>query len=532
MKTTLLKQPFKIILIFIIILGIIVRLINLENRVYWKDEVFTSLRVSGYTEEEVIKNLYDGRVLSSDDLDKYQQTRFFNNPIGTVYGLAKEEAQLPPLYFLLVKLWVSLFGNSVTITRSLSAILSIISCLFLYLLCRELFEFNRVAWLAMALLAVSPFYVIYSQEARPYSLWLLTSLLSNWMLLRSLRLNNKLNWSMYALTIILGLYTSPFSLFLNLGQAAYVFLMEQLRLNEIVKNYLMSLIIGILGFSPWLAIIFIRYHQIKGRTSWSSNSYDNGLIELIFNWLRNITRTFVDFELLNAPFSYFSQHPLIYLIVVIPISLLVGYSVYFLCRNTSKSTWSFIILWILSTAVPLILADLILGGRRSGTARYLLPSYLGLQISVAYFLAVKTRNATLVGKQKGFQLITIFICCTGLLSSFYISSQGFWWNKDPSRYYQNAEVIAIINQTSNSLVISDEKWDQIITLSYSLSPNIKYQLVKQYKQKKLPNDFNNYFLYKPSKDLREKFEQNEKYQLQAAYKSNNPWLWVIEESKN
>ncbi|WP_198648936.1 glycosyltransferase family 39 protein, partial [Cyanothece sp. BG0011] len=129
-----------------------------------------------------------------------KKTHFFNNPIGTIYGLAKEEAQLPPLYFLLVKLWVSLFGNSVTVTRSLSAILSIISCLVLYLLCKELFELNIVAWLAMALLAVSPFYVIYSQEARPYSLWLLTSLWSNWMLLRSLRLKNKWNWEDITLT--------------------------------------------------------------------------------------------------------------------------------------------------------------------------------------------------------------------------------------------------------------------------------------------------------------------------------------------
>ncbi|EAZ89531.1 glycosyltransferase family 39 protein [Crocosphaera chwakensis] len=528
MTTNLSKKLFKTIIIFIIILGIIVRLTNLDNRVYWKDEVFTSLRVSGYTEEEVIKNLYDGSVLSSEDLQKYQQTRFFNNPIGTVYGLAKEEAQLPPLYFLLVKLWVSLFGNSVTITRSLSAIFSIISCFVLYLFCKELFESNMVAWLSMALLAVSPFYVVYSQEARPYSLWLLTSLLSNWMLLRSLRLNNKWNWRMYALTIVLGLYTSPFSLFLNLGQGVYVFLREKSKFNQIVKKYLMSLIIGILGFSPWLAIIVIRYHQIKGRTSWSSNNYENGLIELIFNWLRNITRTFVDFELLNAPFSYLSQHPFIYLIAVIPVSFLVGYSVYFLCKNSSKSTWLFILLWIASTAFPLILADIILGGRRSGTARYLLPSYLGLQISVAYCLATGLKNTISAWKQKLLQIMTICICFVGLVSSFYASSQAFWWNNDPSRYYQNPEILPIINKTSNSLVISDEKWDQIMTLSYSLSPDIQYQLVKQYNQKELPDNFKNYFLYKPSKNLKEQFEEKKNYQVQAAYESNDPWLWVIE----
>ncbi|MGK7940366.1 MAG: glycosyltransferase family 39 protein [Crocosphaera sp.] len=528
---TLLKEPFKIIIILIIVVGIAVRLLNLEQRVYWKDEVFTSLRVSGYTEEEVIEGLYNGSVLSLEDLQGYQQTYFFNNPIGTVYGLAKEEAQLPPLYFLIVKFWVSLFGNSIIITRSISALLGLIACFIMYLLCRELFKLNLIAWIGMALLSISPFYVIYSQEARPYSLWLLTTLSSSLMLLRALRINNLLNWGGYSLTIILGLYTSPFSLFLSLGQGVYVYLEERLKLNAIVKKYLVALGIGILSFSPWLFIIILRYHQIKGRTSWSSRSYANGFIELVFTWFRNITRLFIDFDYLNSSFNYISQNPLIYLIIVIPIIFLVSYSVYFLCRNSSKSVWLFIILWIFSIALPLIVADLILGGRRSGTARYLLPSYLALQLCIAYFLGTKIVNYTINWQQKLWQSFTVFLCGIGLFSSIYASSQSLWWNNDPARYYQNAQFIPIINQSPNSLVISDNIWDQVMTLSYSLSPDVKYQLVRNNPKVSLPKGFDSYFLYKPSENLKKQFQNHQNYQVKPGYKSDDPWLWIIEKKQ-
>ncbi|MEA5510294.1 glycosyltransferase family 39 protein [Crocosphaera sp. UHCC 0190] len=525
---TLSKQPFKLIIILIIVVGVAIRLVNLEQKVYWKDEVFTSLRVSGYTEEDVNKKLYTGKTLSLEDLHKYQQTTLFNNPIGTVYGLAKEEAQLPPLYFLIVKLWVSLFGNSVTVTRSISAILSIISCLIIYLLCRELFDFKMVAWVGMALFAVSPFHIIYSQVARPYSLWLLTSLLSSWLVLRALKINHKTNWGMYTFSIMMGLYTSPFSLFLNLGQGVYIFSQERFKFNQIVKKYLISFVIGILGFSPWLLIIVLRYHQIKGRTNWSSYSYSNGIPELVFNWLRNITRLFVDFDQLNGGFTYIYQHPFLYLVFFIPITFLVGYSIYFLCRNTPKSTWLFIILWIASTAFPLMLADMILGGKRSGTARYLLPSYLGFQIATAYFLATQTVNSSIVWKQKLWQSITVFLCCIGLFSSIYISPKSFWWSNDPSRYLQNPEVVQIINKNPNSLVISDAIWDEVMTLSYSLSPEIKYQLVKSSKTAKTPDNFSNYFLYKPSQNLQKQFQENPNYRIKPSYQSDDPWLWEIE----
>ena len=518
----------KILILLILAIGIFLRFVNLEEKVYWKDEVFTSLRVSGYTEQEVLDQIYDTQIIDIQDLQKYQSPNREKNVIDTIKGLAKEEAQLPPLYFVMARYWVKIFGNSVPIIRCLSVMFSLLAWLCLYLLCRELFQSPLIAWIAVSLMAVSPFYFLYAQEARQYSLWTLISLLSSWMLLRSLRVKTQLSWSIYAVTVILGLYTSPFSLFMTIGHGVYVVLIEKLQFNKNVKNYLYSLFVGIVVFLPWIGIIIIRWHQIKGRTSWSSISYKNGFSELVFHWFRNVARVFFDFANLNYSFEYTYKHPLFYLTIVLPFIFLIGYSFYSLYRNSNQKTWLFIFTFLGSTALPIILADLILGGRRSGTARYLLPSYLAIQISFAYFIANNIKpNLSYLSKLKLGKALMVVIFSIGILSCANISPKHFWWNKDPSRYFQNPEITLIINQSKNPLLISDASWNQIITLTHSLKPEVKLELVGKLDVPNISNGFSDYFLYKPSQNLRDKLEQNDNYSLNTASNSKNSWLWRL-----
>lgn len=83
------------------------------------------------------------------------------------------------MYFVMVKQWVQWFGNSITITRSFSALVSLLAFPLIYLLCQELFNSSVIGWIAVSLLAVSPLHILYAQEARSYSLWTVTILLSS-----------------------------------------------------------------------------------------------------------------------------------------------------------------------------------------------------------------------------------------------------------------------------------------------------------------------------------------------------------------
>ena len=79
--------------------------------------------------------------------------------------------------------------------------------------------------------------------------------------------------------------------------------------------------------------------------------------------------------------------------------VIVCYAVYFLCDETNKQVW-LLVLTMAVTALAMLLPDVILGGIRSTKARYLFPTYLGMQIAVAYLLAAKIRRLCQAGNGK------------------------------------------------------------------------------------------------------------------------------------
>ncbi|HEY9813394.1 MAG TPA: hypothetical protein V6D31_07650, partial [Candidatus Sericytochromatia bacterium] len=143
------------LIIVVLVLGIFFRFANLGQKVYGMDETYTSLRISGYTEAELIQEVIDGKVRNIKYVQKYQRINSEKTVVDTVKGLALEEPQLAPLYFVATRFWVQLFGDSMAVTRSMSAVFSLLALPCMYWLCLELFESSLTAWLAVSLLAVS-----------------------------------------------------------------------------------------------------------------------------------------------------------------------------------------------------------------------------------------------------------------------------------------------------------------------------------------------------------------------------------------
>jgi uncharacterized membrane protein len=508
------SKSFRFLIIFFLVVGIVFRFTNLDRKIYWDDEVYTSLRVSGYTVEELVEQVYNGRVISIEKLQNYQGANSEKSVIDTVKSLAIEEPQNPPIYYVITRLWVQYFGNSVVVTRSLSALLSLIALFYLYWFCRELFQSSQTGEIATALMAVSPFHILYAQAARNYSLWTVTISLSSWALLRAMRLQTKVGWGIYALTVAVGLYTFPFSLFVSIGHGIYIAISERFRLSKVFISYLLASLVGFIAFIPWIFCIIFNSHKMG---KW--RKYGGGIGDLLQAWLIQIRRIFID--------DSFTQNLLFFWLIGIIILILVGYSIYFLCHHTQQQVWLFVVTLIVTTWVSLALPDIILGGKRSAVTRYLIPCYIGIELAVAYLFSTKIAFNTIKGFQKRlWQLIAIAIFVGGVLSYANSSSAQVWWNNGPSKIGQIPVIIPIVNQSAQPLVISDNGWANVISLSYSLKPNVKFQLVRQQQLPEIPEDFSDYFLYKPSKDLREGLEKNG-YQIQPAYQSGNVWLWRL-----
>ncbi|MBD0264676.1 MAG: glycosyltransferase family 39 protein, partial [Tolypothrix sp. Co-bin9] len=414
------KSWFRFLLIILLTLGVLFRFVNLDKKIYWHDENFTSLRVSGYTEAEVVQQVFNGQVIAVQDLQKYRYPNFNKNLLDTINSLALEEPQHPPLYYVLVRVWMQLFGNQVAITRSLSALISLLAFPFIYWLCLELFNSSLVGWIAVALIAVSPFHVLYAQEAREYSLWTVTILASSAALLRSLRLNTKSSWTLYVVTIVISLYTFLFSGLVMIGQGLYVLTRERFKFSKVTTTYLLASLVGLLTYVPWIFAIINNFSELDQRTSWTSDK--TPLLSLVKTWVANPTRIFFDINL-------DSESHLIF--IVLPLLILwglIGYSIYFLCRNASKPIVVFILALIGVTLLALVLPDLILGGRRSSVSRYLIPSYLGIHLAVAYLFSAKLANPSF-SRQKIWQFGFLLLIIGGIVSCGVSSQAETWWIK-------------------------------------------------------------------------------------------------------
>ncbi|MEH1893595.1 MAG: glycosyltransferase family 39 protein [Nostoc sp.] len=146
----------RFLIILLLAMGVLFRFFNLDGKVYWHDETYTSLRISGYTITEVKQQIFNNRVIAGESFAQFQGANQQKNLNDTIMTLAKEDSHHPPLYYIIARLWMEIFGNSVTTIRSLSVFISLLVFPCVYWLCRELFNVPlSVSSVAIALMAIS-----------------------------------------------------------------------------------------------------------------------------------------------------------------------------------------------------------------------------------------------------------------------------------------------------------------------------------------------------------------------------------------
>ena len=519
----------RFLIIFLLAMSILFRFFNLDGKVYSHDETYTSLRISGYTIDEAKQRLFNNRVIARESFAQFQGVNPEKSLNDTIMTLAKEDSYHPPLYYVIARLWMEIFGNSVTAIRSLSVCISLLVFPCVYWLCRELFNVPlSVPGVAIALMAISPIHLVYAQEAQEYILWLVTILLSSASLLRAMRLEDELAkerqrpdlfaiWSIYAVTLAISLYTFLWSAFVAVAHGIYVFITAKFQFTGTVRTYLLASLVAFLAFMPWITVVIGDFFQFL--ISADKTTAQSSFISVFPFLLMQLSRIFFDINLS-------SENSLSYLITPIVLTL-VGYSIYFLCRTTNYKVWLFVVTLIMIPALPLVLPDLIFGGIRSLSERYLLPSYLGIQLTVAYLLATQLHSKSIV-RQRIWQTIMGLVIICGLVSYGVSSQAETWWSKVIS--YGNPQVAKIINQVDRPLLISDDSginYGNVFSLSYLLHSKVQFQLVKDQTIPNIPDEFTDIFLLNPSDVWRKQIEVNYKYKTNVVYGDNHYLLWKV-----
>ncbi|MFM2313694.1 MAG: hypothetical protein RLZZ04_2970 [Cyanobacteriota bacterium] len=567
-------QISKTITVFLVttvmLLGLFFRLSNLSNKVFWVDEVATAVRVSGYTIAEVTDNLLQQGVVDRKTLLSYQTINSERTFSDSLNALTKSPEHAP-LYFLLTRLWVQWWGHSIWIMRSLSIVFSLLCLPCIYWLCQELFKRSPISWLAVGIMSISPFYVAYAQEARPYSLWTVGILLMGASFLRAIRLNTTSTWSIYGLCLILGFYTSLFSSYIAFSQGIYLLLNLTKQRLFIIKNYLISLSISLLAFLPWIWVIINHLDLLQDNTSWMRDNFsvadiiavyigtnllifgdlplspDSNPIQIaialviivigllggtkIYPRWKNKPAKFVFCLLISltvwllTKYIYLDWITIIGALVAICILSLSAYSLYYLIIKTHYDRWLYIICMMLALPLPLLLADIVNQGQSSTTPRYLIPWQLGIIIAVAYTLDSKLNNQNYQHHQqpKFWQLTIIAFLLLGIFSDVRNLSLSPFYQK--GRNVNNPAIAKIINHHHSTLVMleSTELMDAV-SLAYSLIPEVKYKVITLQENLHLYLDefndqFDHFFLLKPTKQLTQKLNQDPQIVFQKVYKS-------------
>ena len=191
----------------------------------------------------------------------------------------------PPLYYLLLKLWRTMFGSSELALRGLSAVCGIATVAFTYLMGREWFN-RRTALFAALMVALSPFAIYYSQETRMYALLALAAAASTWALTPVLK---EPRWSIGRMTIYVvatsvGLYTQYAYPFVMLAQGVCFGLAYGRRLwGNGLARYVSANVVALGLFGPWLPIAL---RQIRG---WSVAAQPYEFWSALLECLRWIT---------------------------------------------------------------------------------------------------------------------------------------------------------------------------------------------------------------------------------------------------
>ena len=191
----------------------------------------------------------------------------------------------PPLYFIIAHYWY-LLGTSEFMLRFPSVVFGIAAIPMMYLVARRLFG-NTAAGISALFIAISPFHIWYSQEARMYSLQVLLVLASTLFFLRAWETPSPLHheggaggggldYLLYALTTLLALYTQIGTLFLVAAQGVYVLAAGRKQ----IAGWLGIQAIVILAFVPWL--LRFMAHRSVGNIGAIGFERESGPLQLAY----------------------------------------------------------------------------------------------------------------------------------------------------------------------------------------------------------------------------------------------------------
>lgn len=158
----------------------------------------------------------------------------------------------PPLYYLLLKAWMTVFGTSELALRSLSLIFFWATVYLVYKILREQFHLTekKSCWYLL-LVVLNPLLHYYAFEARMYTMMAFFGTALFYLLVKK-------NYSLYALTAVLALLTHYFLVFILAFHFGYILLFHKHEW----KHYINPLLRTLVWYLPWVGVVLVAHPPV------------------------------------------------------------------------------------------------------------------------------------------------------------------------------------------------------------------------------------------------------------------------------
>jgi len=244
-------------IILILLVAVILRLYKIDFQSLWMDEIYTL------------------NVASS------------KNSFSTIISEVNLRESFPYLYFFIINAMFTLFGDTSIVARIPSVIFGVMGVWMIYKLGKELYSKNT-GFISAALLTINEYHLYHSQDARAYSIYIFSIILSYYFLIKFLKDYCNKNLINYILSVALLLNVNFFSPINIIAQGLLLFGFFILNPPEKRKLLTSKLIIIVVAFFlSFLPNIYKFYLLSKFKSSWIPAPTNDGLTKILFEFTGN-----------------------------------------------------------------------------------------------------------------------------------------------------------------------------------------------------------------------------------------------------
>jgi hypothetical protein len=227
----------------------------------------------------IVSLAYKARGLGSAFwIDEGLSVGIASHPLADIPGLLRQDGS-PPLYYMLLHVWIGWFGNGEFATQSLSAIFGLL-CVPAAFWAGNVMMGRRVGWAAAAIAAINPFLTVHSYETRMYALLTLLGIVTSTAFVLAF-IHGRRRWlPVFGVLLAAMVYTHNWGLFFGaacaaaFGWLAWHAAGEERRL--LLRDGAIGFGVTLLLYLPWLPTLAFQARHTGA--PWSNRPTPNDLI--------------------------------------------------------------------------------------------------------------------------------------------------------------------------------------------------------------------------------------------------------------